>query len=69
MVRTAANNSCVDALAVLQGLCVLEDGESRSAAILFDSALADYARTVDLKVAPAKALAELYRKQLSENGR
>jgi hypothetical protein len=56
-------------LAVLEGLCALEEGEPRTAAVLFDGALADYARTSDLKVAPAKALAVLYRKQLADSAR
>jgi len=55
--------------AVLEALYAIEEGELTSASILFETALEDYARKSGLRVAPAKALAELYRKPLVEFGR
>ena len=51
-------------LVVLGGWCALEAGQTALALRQFDAALADYARSADLRVAPAKPLAELYVKQL-----
>ena len=51
-------------LVVLGGLCALEAGETVVALRRFEAALADYTRSADLRVAPAKALAELYGQQL-----
>ena len=51
-------------LVVLGGWCALEAGQTALALRQFDAALADYARSADLRVAPAKPLAELYGKQL-----
>lgn len=56
-------------LAVLEGWCALEDGRRTAAVQRFDSALADYARAADLRVAPLKGLAELYRKSTVEAAR
>jgi tetratricopeptide (TPR) repeat protein len=53
-------------LAVLEGWCALEDGRRTAAVQKFDSALADYAGATDLRVAPLKGLAELYRKSSVE---
>ena len=56
-------------LAVLEGWCALEDGRRTAALQRFDSALADYARATDLRVAPLKGLAELYRRSIVEAAR
>ena len=52
-------------LAVLEGWCELEAGRTAAALQRYDAALADYAATADLRVAPGKTIAEMYRKELA----
>ena len=56
-------------LTVLDGLCELEAGRTAVALREFRAALADYAGVADLHAAPAKPLAELYRRELERAAR
>ena len=51
-------------IAVLEGWCSLEAGDAARAHSRFEAALAHYERVAELKLAPGKTIAELYRGKL-----